>query len=139
MQAMEAVEARLEDVIFPQPPDGSHRRRCPKCGDNTLALRVSKQRGSPSGGSFVFVSCKNYRSEQKCTFRRHMRPEDGMFEASDEGIILGVLEETGEDVRVVKGRNNWCVWDLVACAALTCTIRACPVTCPCYALIVATC
>jgi DNA topoisomerase I len=94
----------MEDIVFPQPADGSDRRVCPKCGDNTLYLRISGTMGG-------FVACLNYVNSTDgtgCSYRRRLLPGEGEIDAPGEGQALGVHPETGAEVELKQGPYGWC-------------------------------
>jgi len=60
---LDALNDLLEPHIFPQPADGSDRRKCPQCADGKLSLKL--------GRFGAFIGCSNY---PECNFTRQMTP-----------------------------------------------------------------
>ena len=62
-QVLDALNDLLEPHIFPQPADGSDRRKCPNCETGRLSLKL--------GRFGAFIGCSNY---PDCSFTRQMTP-----------------------------------------------------------------
>ncbi len=88
---LDALNDLLEPHIFPQPADGSDRRKCPNCETGRLSLKL--------GRFGAFIGCSNY---PDCTFTRQMTP------GADGGVngtkVLGEDPETGLEVSLRSGR-----------------------------------
>jgi DNA topoisomerase-1 len=81
----------LEPHIFPQPADGSDRRKCPQCETGRLSLKL--------GRFGAFIGCSNY---PDCTFTRQMTP--GANGGLNGTKVLGEDPETGLEVSLRGGR-----------------------------------
>ncbi|MGE0566127.1 MAG: type I DNA topoisomerase [Pseudolabrys sp.] len=89
-QVLDALNDLLEPHIFPQPADGSDRRKCPQCENGKLSLKV--------GRFGAFIGCSNY---PECRFTRQMTPSaDGMNGTK----VLGEDPVTGLEVSLRSGR-----------------------------------
>ncbi|KAG1668246.1 DNA topoisomerase 1 [Nymphon striatum] len=75
---LDALNERLEPLVFPAREDGSDPRICPKCGAGNLSLKLGKF------GSFV--GCSNY---PDCNFTRQLGNEG---EGSADALAAGPLE-----------------------------------------------
>jgi DNA topoisomerase-1 len=88
---LDALNDLLEPHIFPQPADGSDRRKCPQCETGRLSLKL--------GRFGAFIGCSNY---PDCTFTRQMTP------GADGGVngtkVLGEDPVTGLEVSLRGGR-----------------------------------
>ena len=90
-QVLDALNDLLEPHIFPQPADGSDRRKCPNCETGRLSLKL--------GRFGAFIGCSNY---PECNYTRQMTPG---AEGSVNGTkLLGEDPETGLEVSVRSGR-----------------------------------
>jgi DNA topoisomerase-1 len=90
-QVLDALNDLLEPHIFPQPADGSDRRKCPNCETGRLSLKV--------GRFGAFIGCSNY---PECDFTRQMTPGG---EGSVNGTkVLGEDPVTGLEVSLRSGR-----------------------------------
>jgi DNA topoisomerase-1 len=90
-QVLDALNDLLEPHIFPQPADGSDRRKCPQCETGRLSLKV--------GRYGAFIGCSNY---PDCTFTRQMTPgAEGSLNGTK---VLGEDPETGLEVSLRSGR-----------------------------------
>jgi DNA topoisomerase I len=90
-QVLDALNDLLEPHIFPQPADGSDRRKCPNCETGRLSLKV--------GRFGAFIGCSNY---PDCTFTRQMTP--GANGGVDGTKVLGEDPATGLEVSLRGGR-----------------------------------
>ena len=88
---LDALNDLLEPHIFPQPADGSDRRKCPNCETGRLSLKLGK--------FGAFIGCSNY---PECNFTRQMTP------GADGGVngtkVLGEDPVTGLEVTLRSGR-----------------------------------
>ncbi|WP_306117913.1 MULTISPECIES: type I DNA topoisomerase [unclassified Roseitalea] len=92
---LDALNERLEPLVFPKREDGSDPRICPKCGSGRLSLKLGRY------GSFV--GCSNY---PECTFTRQLG-EEGNGEAdalADGPKVLGRDPFTDEEITLRTGR-----------------------------------
>jgi DNA topoisomerase-1 len=90
-QVLDALNDLLEPHIFPQPPDGSDRRKCPNCETGRLSLKL--------GRFGAFIGCSNY---PDCNFTRQMTPgAEGSLNGTK---VLGEDPETGLEVSLRSGR-----------------------------------
>jgi DNA topoisomerase I len=88
---LDALNDLLEPHIFPQPADGSDRRKCPNCETGRLSLKL--------GRFGAFIGCSNY---PDCTFTRQMTPgAEGSLNGTK---VLGEDPETGLEVSLRSGR-----------------------------------
>jgi DNA topoisomerase-1 len=88
---LDALNDLLEPHIFPQPADGSDRRKCPQCADGKLSLKL--------GRFGAFIGCSNY---PECNFTRQMTPgAEGTVNGTK---VLGEDPETGLEVTLRSGR-----------------------------------
>jgi DNA topoisomerase I len=88
---LDALNDLLEPHIFPQPADGSDRRKCPSCETGRLSLKL--------GRFGAFIGCSNY---PECTFTRQMTPgAEGSLNGTK---VLGEDPETGLEVSLRSGR-----------------------------------
>jgi len=90
-QVLDALNDLLEPHIFPQPADGSDRRKCPNCATGRLSLKV--------GRFGAFIGCSNY---PECNFTRQMTP--GANGGVNGTKVLGEDPETGLEVSLRSGR-----------------------------------
>src|SRR5690349_3078384 len=90
-QVLDALNDLLEPHIFPQPADGSDRRKCPNCETGRLSLKL--------GRFGAFIGCSNY---PECNYTRQMTPgAEGQVNGTK---VLGEDPETGLEVSVRSGR-----------------------------------
>ena len=90
-QVLDALNDLLEPHIFPQPTDGSDRRKCPNCGSGRLSLKL--------GRFGAFIGCSNY---PECNFTRQMTPgANGNVNGTK---VLGEDPTTGLEVTLRGGR-----------------------------------
>ena len=90
-QVLDALNDLLEPHIFPQPADGSDRRKCPNCGTGRLSLKL--------GRFGAFIGCSNY---PECNFTRQMTPgANGNVNGTK---VLGEDPSTGLEVTLRGGR-----------------------------------
>ena len=90
-QVLDALNDLLEPHIFPQPTDGSDRRKCPNCGSGRLSLKL--------GRFGAFIGCSNY---PECNFTRQMTPgANGKVNGTK---VLGEDPTTGLEVTLRGGR-----------------------------------
>jgi DNA topoisomerase-1 len=91
-EVLDALDRVLGPYLFPETPDGSDTRVCPKCGSGRLGLKLSR--------SNPFIGCSNY---PECRYTRpYGAPEEGDGESGDR--VLGTDPETGLDVFLKSGR-----------------------------------
>jgi len=90
-QVLDALNDLLEPHIFPQPADGSDRRKCPNCETGRLSLKV--------GRFGAFIGCSNY---PECNFTRQMTP--GANGGVNGTKVLGEDPVTGLEVSLRGGR-----------------------------------
>jgi len=92
---LDALNERLEPLVFPKREDGSDPRICPKCGNGQLSLKLGKF------GSFV--GCSNY---PDCSYTRQLGQEgNGEADAFADGPqVLGKDPFTGEEITLRTGR-----------------------------------
>jgi DNA topoisomerase-1 len=88
---LDALNDLLEPHIFPQPADGSDRRKCPQCADGKLSLKL--------GRFGAFIGCSNY---PECNFTRQMTP--GAQGGVSGTKVLGEHPATGLEVTLRGGR-----------------------------------
>jgi DNA topoisomerase-1 len=88
---LDALNDLLEPHIFPQPVDGSDRRKCPQCADGKLSLKL--------GRFGAFIGCSNY---PECNFTRQMTP--GAQGGVSGTKVLGEDPATGLEVTLRGGR-----------------------------------
>jgi DNA topoisomerase I len=90
-QVLDALNDLLEPHIFPQPADGSDRRKCPNCETGRLSLKL--------GRFGAFIGCSNY---PECNYTRQMTPgAEGEVSGTK---VLGEDPKTGLEVSVRSGR-----------------------------------
>ena len=90
-QVLDALNDLLEPHIFPQPADGSDRRKCPNCETGRLSLKL--------GRYGAFIGCSNY---PECNFTRQMTP--GANGGVNGTKVLGEDPVTGLEVSLRSGR-----------------------------------
>jgi DNA topoisomerase-1 len=90
-QVLDALNDLLEPHIFPQPADGSDRRKCPQCDTGRLSLKL--------GRFGAFIGCSNY---PDCNFTRQMTP--GANGGVNGTKVLGEDPATGLEVSLRSGR-----------------------------------
>ncbi len=88
---LDALNDALKDLVFPEKEDGSPRRKCPKCDDGELSLKLGK--------FGAFVGCSNY---PECKMTRPFGSDTP--DAAAEDKILGQHPETGKDIVLKTGR-----------------------------------
>ena len=88
---LDALNDLLAPHIFPQPADGSDRRKCPQCADGKLSLKL--------GRFGAFIGCSNY---PECNFTRQMTP--GAQGGVSGTKVLGEDPATGLEVTLRGGR-----------------------------------
>jgi DNA topoisomerase-1 len=90
-EVLDALNDLLEPHIFPQPADGSDRRKCPNCETGRLSLKL--------GRFGAFIGCSNY---PDCNYTRQMTPgAEGQVTGTK---VLGEDPATGLEVSVRSGR-----------------------------------
>jgi DNA topoisomerase-1 len=90
-QVLDALNDLLEPHIFPQPADGSDRRKCPNCETGRLSLKL--------GRFGAFIGCSNY---PECNYTRQMTPgAEGQVNGTK---VLGEDPATGLEVSIRSGR-----------------------------------
>jgi DNA topoisomerase-1 len=90
-QVLDALNDLLEPHIFPQPGDGSDRRKCPNCESGRLSLKV--------GRFGAFIGCSNY---PECNYTRQMTP--GAEGGVNGTKVLGEDPQSGLEVSLRSGR-----------------------------------
>jgi DNA topoisomerase-1 len=90
-EVLDALNDLLEPHIFPQPADGSDRRKCPNCETGRLSLKLGK--------FGAFIGCSNY---PDCNFTRQMTP--GANGGVNGTKVLGEDPQTGLEVSLRSGR-----------------------------------
>jgi DNA topoisomerase-1 len=90
-EVLDTLNDLLEPHIFPQPPDGSDRRKCPNCATGRLSLKL--------GRYGAFIGCSNY---PECNFTRQMTP--GAPGTVNGTKVLGEDPATGLEVTLRAGR-----------------------------------
>ena len=88
---LDALNDLLEPHIFPQPADGSDRRKCPNCETGRLSLKL--------GRFGAFIGCSNY---PECNYTRQM--SQGAQGGVSGTKVLGEDPETGLEVTLRGGR-----------------------------------
>ncbi|MGB6230488.1 MAG: type I DNA topoisomerase [Litorimonas sp.] len=89
---LDALNVALKTVAFPEKEDGSDPRKCTKCDDGELSLKL--------GRFGAFVGCSNY---PECKFTRPFGGDEGEgTEAQD--AELGAHPETGDAIWLKTGR-----------------------------------
>jgi DNA topoisomerase-1 len=88
---LDALNDLLEPHIFPQPADGSDRRKCPNCEGGKLSLKL--------GRFGAFIGCSNY---PECNYTRQMTP--GAQGGVSGTKVLGEDPATGLEVTLRGGR-----------------------------------
>ncbi len=90
-EVLDALNDLLEPHIFPQPADGSDRRKCPNCETGQLSLKLGK--------FGAFIGCSNY---PECNYTRQMTPgAEGTVNGTK---VLGEDPVTGLEVTLRSGR-----------------------------------
>jgi DNA topoisomerase-1 len=89
---LDALNIALKTVAFPEKEDGSDPRKCTKCGDGELSLKLGK--------FGAFVGCSNY---PECKFTRPFGAGDG-DDNEIEDTELGKHPELGDGVWLKNGR-----------------------------------
>ncbi len=94
-EVLDALNELLGPHVFPDPGDGSDPRKCPKCEDGRISLKV--------GRFGAFVGCSNY---PECRFTRQFSQsnEEADGNGAGEDRMLGPDPETGRDVFFKTGR-----------------------------------
>jgi DNA topoisomerase-1 len=88
---LDALNVALKSVVFPEKEDGTPARKCPKCEDGELSLKLGK--------FGAFVGCSNY---PECKMTRPFGSDAP--DAAAEDKILGQHPETGKDIVLKTGR-----------------------------------
>jgi DNA topoisomerase-1 len=89
---LDALNDALRPLVFPDNEDGSDPRKCPKCDDGELSLKLGK--------FGAFVGCSNY---PDCKMTRPFGQSAGMSEETEDKI-LGQHPETEKDIVLKTGR-----------------------------------
>ena len=89
---LDSLNDSLRSLVFPDLEDGSDPRKCPKCDDGQLSLKLGK--------FGAFVGCSNY---PECKMTRPFGQGEGMDEMAEDKI-LGQHPETGKDIVLKTGR-----------------------------------
>ena len=94
-EVLDALNEMLGPHVFPDPGDGTDPRKCPKCDDGRVSLKV--------GRFGAFVGCSNY---PDCRFTRQFTQsnDEAGATSANEDKILGVDPETGFEVFFKTGR-----------------------------------
>ena len=92
-EVLDALNEMLGPHVFPDPGDGSDPRKCPKCDDGRVSLKV--------GRFGAFVGCSNY---PDCRFTRQFTEGNDEAGAASEDRMLGLDPETGREVHFKTGR-----------------------------------
>ncbi|MCP4936632.1 MAG: type I DNA topoisomerase [bacterium] len=94
-EVLDALNELLGPHVFPDPGDGSDPRKCPKCDDGRISLKV--------GRFGAFIGCSNY---PECRFTRQFSEsnEEAGETSGNEDRMLGVDPDTGFDVFFKTGR-----------------------------------
>jgi DNA topoisomerase-1 len=94
-EVLDALNDLLAPHIFPDPGDGSDPRKCPKCEDGRLSLKV--------GRFGAFIGCSNY---PDCRYTRQFSQngDNEGGEAENEDRMLGTDPDSGLDVHLKFGR-----------------------------------
>ena len=88
---LDALNIALKDIVFPEKEDGTPARKCPKCEDGELSLKLGK--------FGAFVGCSNY---PECKMTRPFGSDGPDQSAEDK--LLGQHPETGKDIILKTGR-----------------------------------
>ncbi len=89
---LDAMNDALKNLVFPEKEDGSDPRKCPRCDDGQLSLKLGKY------GSFV--GCSNY---SDCKFTRPFGQGQAANEMQDDKM-LGLHPDTGWEMLLKTGR-----------------------------------
>ena len=89
---LDALNDALKTLVFPETEAGGDPRKCPKCDDGQLSLKLGK--------FGAFVGCSNY---PDCKMTRPFGQGEGMNEMAEDKI-LGQHPETGKDIVLKTGR-----------------------------------
>ena len=94
-EVLDALNEMLGPHVFPDAGDGSDPRKCPKCDDGRISLKV--------GRFGAFIGCSNY---PDCRFTRQFSEsnEEAGENSGNEDRMLGKDPETGLDVFFKSGR-----------------------------------
>jgi DNA topoisomerase-1 len=94
-EVLDALNDMLGPHVFPDAGDGSDPRKCPKCDDGRLSLKV--------GRFGAFIGCSNY---PECRFTRQFSEsnDEAGENNGNEDKMLGLDPETGFDVFFKTGR-----------------------------------
>ena len=90
---LDALNVALKTIAFPEREDGSDPRKCQKCDDGELSLKLGK--------FGAFVGCSNY---PECKFTRPFGSGEGGEAAEAEDVELGKHPENGQAVWLKNGR-----------------------------------
>ncbi len=93
---LDALDAALGPHFFPAAGDGGDPRRCPKCGDGRLSLKLGKYG--------AFIGCSTY---PDCRFTRRLEVVGGeageAANGNGEARLLGSDPATGKEVTLRQG------------------------------------
>ncbi|MBZ0217915.1 MAG: topoisomerase DNA-binding C4 zinc finger domain-containing protein, partial [Fimbriimonadaceae bacterium] len=94
-EVLDALNESLKDHVFPIPEGGGDPRKCPKCEDGELSLKVGKYG--------AFIGCSNY---PECRFTRQLGLDGANQDnaANGEDRVLGNDPETGAEIVLKSGR-----------------------------------
>jgi len=94
-EVLDALNEMLGPHVFPDAGDGSDPRKCPKCEDGRVSLKV--------GRFGAFVGCSNY---PDCRFTRQFTQsnDEAGTGTANEDRMLGLDPETGREVYFKTGR-----------------------------------
>jgi DNA topoisomerase-1 len=92
-EVLDALNESLGPHVFPVQEEGEDPRKCPKCGEGQLSLKV--------GRFGAFVGCSTY---PECKFTRQLTPNGENGSGADEPKVLGQEPESGLDLSLRSGR-----------------------------------
>ncbi|MGD9638851.1 MAG: type I DNA topoisomerase [Alphaproteobacteria bacterium] len=92
-EVLNTLDEVLGDHFFPEKEDGSDPRKCPKCADGRISIKIGK--------FGAFLGCSNY---PDCNFTSQLNIEgEDKDIAENENKVLGTDTATGLDVTLKKG------------------------------------
>lgn len=94
-EVLDALNESLKDHVFPIPEDGGDRRKCTKCEDGELSLKVGK--------FGAFIGCSNY---PDCRYTRQLGLDGANQDnaVNGEDRLLGNDPENGDEIYLKSGR-----------------------------------